>query len=67
VDLRTLTAREMARIQSFPDNFIFRSKMTTGGLNRRFEVPIFTQIGNAVPVLLGKALGESIKTLLAKL
>ena len=45
-ELRTLTAREMARIQSFPDNYIFRSKMTTGGQNRRFEVPIYTQIGN---------------------
>lgn len=65
-ELRTLTAREMARIQSFPDNFIFRSKMTTGGQNRRFEVPIYTQIGNAVPVLLGYALGLCVKKLLSK-
>ena len=66
-ELRTLTAREMARIQSFPDDFIFRSKMTTGGQCRKFEVPIYTQIGNAVPVLLGKALGESVKNLLSRL
>lgn len=65
--LRTLTAREMARIQSFPDKFIFRSKMTTGGHNRRFEVPIYTQIGNAVPVLLGRALGLCLKNLLNRL
>ena len=66
-DLRTLTAREMARIQSFPDKFVFRSKMTTGGQNRRFEVPIYTQIGNAVPVLLGRALGVCVKNLLERL
>ena len=66
-ELRTLTAREMARIQSFPDNYIFRSKMTTGGQNRRFEVPIYTQIGNAVPVLLGRALGVCVKNLLLKI
>lgn len=63
-DIRTLTAREMARIQSFPDSFVFKSKLTTGGLNRRFEVPIYTQIGNAVPVLLGYALGQAISSLL---
>lgn len=65
-ELRTLTAREMARIQSFPDNYFFRSKMTTGGQNRRFEVPIYTQIGNAVPVLLGRALGVCVKNLLLR-
>ena len=54
----------MARIQSFPDSFVFKSKLTTGGLNRRFEVPIYTQIGNAVPVLLGYALGQAISSLL---
>ena len=65
-ELRTLSAREMARIQSFPDDFIFRSKMTTGGTQRRYEVPIYTQIGNAVPVLLGLALGKALKNLLSK-
>lgn len=64
---RTLTVREMARIQSFPDTFEFRSKVTTGGKMRRFEVPQYTQVGNAVPPLLGKALGKVIKEMLAKL
>jgi DNA (cytosine-5)-methyltransferase 1 len=48
-ELRTLSVREMARIQSFPDNFVFRSKATTGGEQRKFEVPQYTQVGNAVP------------------
>jgi DNA (cytosine-5)-methyltransferase 1 len=61
---RTLTIREMARIQSFPDWFEFRSKDTTGGTNRRIEVPNYTQVGNAVPPLLGKALGDWLKVLL---
>ncbi|MCO6561057.1 MAG: DNA cytosine methyltransferase [Gilliamella sp.] len=63
-ELRVLTVREMARIQSFPDNFVFRSKITTGGQMRKFEVPQYTQVGNAVPPLLGLALGKSVAELL---
>jgi DNA (cytosine-5)-methyltransferase 1 len=62
--LRTLTVREMARIQSFPDNFVFRSKETTGGEKRKYEVPQYTQVGNAVPPLLGHALGQIVQGLL---
>lgn len=65
-ELRTLTVREMARMQSFPDQFVFRSKVTTGGQMRQFEVPQYTQVGNAVPPLLGQALGVVIKGLLEK-
>jgi len=61
---RTLTVREMARFQSFPDKFEFRSKVTTGGKMRQFEVPQYTQVGNAVPPLLAKALGEVCKEFL---
>ena len=62
--LRALTVREMARIQSFPDDFVFCSKATTGGSQRKFEVPQYTQVGNAVPPLLGRALGEIVNGLL---
>lgn len=47
---RVLTAREMARLQSFPDDFIFEGKK-----NKQL-----VQIGNAVPPLLGKAIGLSV-------
>ena len=50
---RVLTAREMARLQSFPDDFIF-----IGPKNKQL-----VQIGNAVPPLLGKAIGIAIKTM----
>ena len=63
--LRSLTIREIARIQSFPDWFEMRSKETTGGLRRRFEVPQYTQVGNAVPPRLGKVLGEICRELLS--
>lgn len=63
-ELRTLTVREMARIQSFPDWYEFRSKVTTGGQMRKFEVPQYTQVGNAVPPLLGIVLGNICKDLL---
>jgi DNA (cytosine-5)-methyltransferase 1 len=65
--LRTLSVREMARIQSFPDNFVFRSKVTTGGKMRSYEVPQYTQVGNAVPPLLGRSLGLSVTDLLSRL
>lgn len=61
---RVLTIREMARIQSFPDWFIFRSKPTTGGTSRAYEVPQYTQVANAVPPLLAKQIGESITKVL---
>lgn len=61
---RTLTVREMTRIQSFPDWYEIKSKVTTGGQMRKFEVPQYTQIGNAVPPLLGVALGKVCKALL---
>lgn len=63
-ELRVLTVREMARIQSFPDNFVFRSKVTTGGQMRKFEVPQYTQVGNAVPPLLARKLGLCLAELL---
>ena len=61
---RTLSVREMARIQSFPDWFVVKSKITTGGKMRRFEVPQYTQIGNAVPPLLSLAIGKICKNIL---
>lgn len=48
---RVLTAREMARLQSFPDDFIFE-----GPKNKQL-----VQIGNAVPPLLGKAIGLAVR------
>lgn len=54
---RTLTVRENARIQSFPDFFQFKGKYTTGGERRKQEVPRFTQVANAVPPLMAEALG----------
>ncbi|MHC8606941.1 DNA cytosine methyltransferase [Paenarthrobacter ureafaciens] len=45
---RTFTVRELARFQGFPDNFEFMGKETTGSERRRFEVPQYTQVGNAV-------------------
>jgi DNA (cytosine-5)-methyltransferase 1 len=59
---RTLTVRENARLQTFPDWFVFRGKYTTGGHLRRVEVPRFTQVANAVPPLLAEILGECLRT-----
>lgn len=57
---RILTVRENARIQSFPDSFEFKGKYTTGGMRRTQECPRYTQVGNAVPPLLGEALGKML-------
>ena len=58
---RTFSVRELARCQSFDDSFEFLGKRTTGGLKRRIEVPQFTQVGNAVPPLLARAIALEIK------
>lgn len=47
---RTISVREAARLQSFPDGFVFCGTMN----------PAFCQIGNAVPPLIAKALGQQI-------
>ena len=57
---RTFSVREMARCQSFDDSFEFLGKRTTGGLLRRVEVPQYTQVGNAVPPLLARAVAMEI-------
>ena len=61
---RTFSVREMARCQSFDDSFEFLGKRTTGGSLRKKEVPQYTQVGNAVPPLLAKAVALEIKKVL---
>ena len=70
---RVLTVREWARLQLFPDHYTFSGNRTTGGIRRAGnprdgifdrEVPKYTQIGNAVPVGLAKAVGEHLKGIL---
>ena len=55
---RILTVREYARIQSFPDDYQFQGKYTTGGKLRVKEVPRYSQIGNAIPPLFGELAGQ---------
>lgn len=61
---RILTVREYARVQSFPDDFEFKGKYTTGGKLRVKEVPRYSQIGNAIPPLFGELAGLTLKELL---
>jgi DNA (cytosine-5)-methyltransferase 1 len=61
---RILTVRELARLQSFPDWFGFSGPYTTGGARRSKECPRFTQVGNAVPVLLAQFMGRYVSDIL---
>jgi len=53
---RSLTPREAARLQAFPDDYYFES---AAGIPQR--TPAFRQIGNAVPVLLARKIAEKLK------
>lgn len=58
---RIPTIRELARIQTFPDWYEFLGQRTTGNQMRRLGYCAQSQqVGNAVPPLLAKAVGESL-------
>jgi DNA (cytosine-5)-methyltransferase 1 len=70
---RTPTVREWARMQTFPDWYQFAGPRTTGGILRAGrpqdgiltrEVPKYTQIGNAVPVVMAREIGRHFMRLL---
>lgn len=63
---RTLTVREYARIQSFPDWYVFKGNYTTGSDRRRIEVPRYTQIANAIPPLFAEQVGLVLKQLISE-
>ena len=49
---RPMPVREMARLHSFDDSYVFQGKRQTGGNNRQKEIPQYTLVGNAVPPLM---------------
>lgn len=57
---RAMTVREMARLQSFDDSFVFQGKRQTGGDKRKSEIPQYSLVGNAVPPLMAKAIANEI-------
>lgn len=59
---RNFTAREGARLQSFPDDFVFEGMRTKMSWEKGLSQ--YQQIGNAVPVLMAKAIGETVSKLL---
>ena len=60
---RVVTLREMARLQSFPDDFEFLGRYTLNGPCRGIDVPRNAQIGNAIPPLVGLALGSAVSAI----
>lgn len=64
VEPRIFTVREMARFQAFADDFVFRGRISTGGAMRKFTVPQYSQVGNAVSPALSLAIGRMIHKIL---
>lgn len=53
---RAISIREAARLQSFPDSFVFY-----GSKDKQYQ-----QVGNAVPPIMAKAIAEKLATILDK-
>jgi DNA (cytosine-5)-methyltransferase 1 len=70
-DHRTLTAREAARLMTFPDSFVFHGKRTqmsssflkAYGREHENHLSQYNQIGNAVPPMLAEAIGVRLAQL----
>lgn len=71
---RNITVREAARIQTFPDHFVFHGKKTTlskkllakKGIVEELHLDQFNQVGNAVPPLMAQHLAEICMDLLRR-
>lgn len=57
---RILSVRETARLQTFDDDYVFFGKRTSGFVERRVDVPQYTQVGNAVPPRAAEVLAGGI-------
>ncbi len=68
--VRALSVREFARLQSFPDSFIFTTDSRRGPLSGRMDGGAahsrYRQAGNAVPPLLSRAVARAIAKLLQR-
>ena len=67
IEPRNVTVREMARLQSFPDDFHFHGRYTINGPRRKLDVARCSQVGNAVPPLMAHGIGLAVRYLLSSI
>lgn len=58
---RMLTVRELARLQTFPDNWVFKGvRLDSYSSKRKTTMTQFGQVGNAVPPVFAEAIARSV-------
>ena len=64
IDVQDFTNYKLGHYQTFDDWYEFKNNYTTGGPQRKIDVPRYTQVGNAIPPLFMEHAGGVLKVMI---